>query len=130
MSKRKEYLNKKTKRHEIEDKSFTEEIGKNSNSNKSILENDDNKSEEKLSTPKNTNLEKSSSTQSDKNKGEESYNRPFNYYLNKQFEFFQKQIDALREQNGKHQIQIETLNSQVKELNEFYFSGKLRKLLK
>ena len=60
-------------------------------------------------------------------------------------------MDALREQNGKLQIQmkaqqiemqsqkiqmqeqkiqIETLNSKVKELNEFYFAGKLRKLLK
>ena len=151
MSKRKEYLNKKKKRDEIEGESVTEEIGKNSNSNKSILEKDDNKTEEKLSTPKNTNLEKSSSTPSDKNKGEESHNSPLNDYVNKQLDFVQRQMDALREQNGKLQIQmkaqqiemqsqkiqmqeqkiqIETLNSKVKELNEFYFAGKLRKLLK
>ena len=129
MSIRKEYLNRKSKPHEIEGESVTEENGKNSNSI--------NKTEEELSTPININLEKSSSTPSNENKVQESQNKPINDYLNKKFEFFQKQIDDLKEQNGKEQIllqnlerKIETLNSQVKELNEFYFTDKLRKLLK
>jgi hypothetical protein len=122
MSIRKEYLNRKSKRHEFEGESVTEENGKNSNSI--------NKTEEELSTPMNINLEKSSSTPSNENKVQESQNRPLNEYLNKKFEFFQKQIDNLKEQNGKQQREIEKLNSQVKKINEFYFAGKLRKLLK
>ncbi len=120
MSIRKEYLNRKSKRHEIEGESVTEENGKISSIN--------NKTEEELSTP--INLEKSSSTLSNENKVQESQNRLLSDYLNKKFEFFQKQIDDLKEQNRKQERKIETLNSQVKELNEFYFAGKLRKLLK
>ena len=124
MSIRKEYLNRKSKRHGIEGESVTEENRKNSNSN--------NKTEEELSTP--INLEKSSSTSSNENKVQESQNRLLSDYLNKKFEFFQKQIDdlkeqnrkqerkieTLKEQNRKQERNIETLNSQVKELNEFY----------
>ena len=139
MSKRKEYLNKKKKRYEMEGESITEEIVKNIDSNKS-------------STPKNTNSENTSSTPLDKNKSEELYKRPSNDYLNKIFAFFQKQIDDLKEEKIKDQIQlkaqiddlqkdkkikqkqlkaqqeqlkaqkaeINTLKSQVEELNDFF----------
>ena len=49
----------------------------------------------------------------------------------------EKEVNELKEKNIKQEnelqrdkAQIEELNNQVKELNEFYFSAKLRKLLK
>ena len=61
-----------------------------------------------LSTPKNTNSEKTSSTPLDKNKSEELYKHPSNDYLNKKFAFLQKQIDYLKEEERKDQIKLKT----------------------
>ena len=184
---RNNYLKKKKIRSQNKEESnITEEVGPNINNS---IRSENDKSENKISTPGKSKSEQSSSTISDKNKSEEPHSKDKRTLIKQKkeeeikilnmgekFTFLQKQLDELKEaherkinilekelqstkeQKQAHEIKINklekelqstkkqkqthefkiynlqkdigTLNDQVKELNKFYFAGKLRKLLK